>query len=98
MAKKLESTLKNMILSLVFISMGMSAALAFVYMKTKGPIEAAARQKETNAVKQVMPEFDNDPASSKSENDGIVIYRICGEILYGQRFWRACGNHGRIPA
>lgn len=76
MANKLESTLINMILSLVLISMVMSAALAFVYIKTKGPIEAAARQKEIDAIKQVMPQFDSDPVSAKTENDGLVIYRL----------------------
>jgi len=76
MAKKLESTLINMTLSLVLISMGMSAALAFVYLKTKGPIEAASRQKEIDAIKMVIPEFDNDPATGKIEKDGVVIYRM----------------------
>jgi Na+-translocating ferredoxin:NAD+ oxidoreductase subunit G len=76
MAKKLESTLTNMILSLVMISMVMSAALAFVYLKTKGPIEAAQRQKETDAVKQVLPEFDSDLEAGKLEKDGVVIYQV----------------------
>lgn len=76
MAKKLESTLPNMALSLVVISMFMSAALAFVYLQTKGPIENAARQKEAEAIKQVLPEFDSDPASGKSEMNGIVIYNM----------------------
>ncbi len=76
MAKKLESTLPNMILSLVIISMVMSAALAFVYLQTKGPIENAARQKEAEAIKQVLPEFDSDPASGKIEKDGTVVYSM----------------------
>jgi Na+-translocating ferredoxin:NAD+ oxidoreductase subunit G len=76
MAEKLESTLLNMVLSLVLISMVMSATLAFVYQKTKGPIEKASRQKEINAIKQVMPEFDNEPANAKTEKDGVVIYRL----------------------
>jgi electron transport complex protein RnfG len=76
MAKKLESTLMNMILSLVLISITMSAALAFVYIKTKGPIELAAQQKEVEAIKQVIPEFDNDPAKSKTEQNGVIIYRL----------------------
>jgi Na+-translocating ferredoxin:NAD+ oxidoreductase subunit G len=76
MAKKLESTLTNMILSLVLISMSMSAALGFVYLKTKGPIEIAAQKKETDAIKQVLPEFDSDPAEGKKERDGVVIYRL----------------------
>jgi electron transport complex protein RnfG len=76
MARKIESTLPNMILSLVVISMVMSAALAFVYLNTRGPIENAARQKEAEAIKQVLPEFDSDPASGKIEKDGIVIYNM----------------------
>jgi electron transport complex protein RnfG len=79
MANRLESTLVNMILSLVLISMVMSAALAFVYIKTKGPIEAAARQKEIDAIKQVMPQFDSDPAAAKTENNGVVIYTLSNQ-------------------
>ena len=66
----------NMILSLVLISMTMSAALAFVYLKTREPIEAAARQKEIDAIKQVLPEFDSDPNQSKSVQNGVVVYRL----------------------
>jgi len=76
MSKKLESTLVNMVLSLVVISMVMSATLAFVYEKTKGPIETASKQKEINAIKQVMPAFDNNPATAKKEKDGVVIYKL----------------------
>jgi len=76
MAKKLESTLINMILSLVLISMVMSAALGFVYMKTKDPIEAASRQKEIAAIKQVLPEFDSDPVADKTEKDGVIVYQV----------------------
>jgi len=76
MAKKLESTLLNMVFSLVFISMGMSAALAVVYLKTRGPIEEAAKQKEINAIKEVMPAFDNAPAASRIHREGLVIYPL----------------------
>jgi electron transport complex protein RnfG len=76
MSKKLESTLLNMVLSLVLISVVMSAALAFVYEKTKGPIETASKQKEINAIKQVLPEFDNDPAAARVEKDGVIVYRM----------------------
>ncbi len=65
-----------MILSLVLISMVMSAALSYVYLKTKGPIEVAEQQKELNAIKQVLPEFDNDPNTAKTEQDGVIVYRL----------------------
>ncbi|MBN1415005.1 MAG: RnfABCDGE type electron transport complex subunit G [Bacteroidales bacterium] len=76
MAKKLESTLGNMILSLTLISMVMSAALTFVYLQTKGPIENAARQKEMNAIKQVLPEFDSDPVADLRLRDDVTIYPV----------------------
>jgi electron transport complex protein RnfG len=76
MAKKLESTLRNMFLSLTLISMVMSAALTFVYLKTKGPIELAAKQKEINAIKQVSPDFDNDPLPEARSVDGVTIYPV----------------------
>ena len=76
MAKKLESTLKNMVLSLTLISLVMSAALTFVYLKTKGPIEDAARQKEINAIKMVSPDFDNDPLPDARLVDGVTIYPV----------------------
>lgn len=81
MAKKLESTLGNMFLSLVLISMIMSAALSYVYLKTKGPIEVAQQQKEINAIKQVLPEFDNDPNTSKTEQDGVIVYQLTRQNL-----------------
>lgn len=79
MAKKLESTLINMILSLVLISMTMSAALGFVYLKTKGPIEIAAKQKEIDAIKQVVPPFDSDPLTNSTERNGVIIYQLSKE-------------------
>jgi len=73
---KIESTLRNMILSLALISMTMSASLAFVYLKTKGPIAASALQKEMNAIEVVLPEFDSDPLSDMKTVDDVVIYTV----------------------
>jgi len=74
MAKKLESSLKNMVLSLLFISMGMSAALGFVYVITKSPIENSMKKAETEAIKNVLPTFDNDPTTSATTIEGLVYY------------------------
>jgi len=79
MAKKLESTLINMILSLVLISVVMSATLAFVYLKTKGPIEVASKQKEISAIRQVLPEFDSDPLTGMLEKDGVIVYQVSNQ-------------------
>jgi electron transport complex protein RnfG len=74
MAKKLESTLANMILSLLLISAVMAAALGFVYGVTKGPIEQVTKQKEIQAVRDVLPAFDNDPTKDVKTIDGLSFY------------------------
>lgn len=55
-----------MILSLLLISAIMSLALGFVYVQTKTPIEMAQKQKVTDAIKKVVPAFDNDPGQEKT--------------------------------
>jgi Na+-translocating ferredoxin:NAD+ oxidoreductase subunit G len=76
MAKKLESTLKNMVLSLTLISLVMSAALTFVYLKTKGPIEATENQMKIDAIRLVSPDFDNNPLTDARSLDGVTIYPV----------------------
>lgn len=75
MAKKLESNLKNMVLSLFFISAVMAAALGFVYGVTKDPIEKANKQKEIQAIKEVLPPFDNDPTQSDTVINELTFYK-----------------------
>ncbi|RPH28886.1 MAG: RnfABCDGE type electron transport complex subunit G [Bacteroidales bacterium] len=74
MANKLESSLKNMILSLFLISMVMSGALGFVYVITKKPIEETQKKAEIEAVKNVLPAFDNDPTKDVKNIDGLMYY------------------------
>jgi electron transport complex protein RnfG len=74
MSKKLESTLKNMILSLLFISAVMAAALGFVYGMTKEPIEKANKAKEIQAIKEVLSAFNNDPTTEVKVIEGLTFY------------------------
>ena len=74
MSKKLESTLRNMILSLLLIASVMAAGLGYVYSVTKGPIEKANKQKEIQAIKEVLSTFDNDPTQMKKEIEGLIFY------------------------
>jgi Na+-translocating ferredoxin:NAD+ oxidoreductase subunit G len=74
MSKKLESTLRNMVLSLLLIAAVMAAALGFVYGVTKEPIEKANKAKEIQAIKEVLPSFNNDPTKEMKEIDGLVFY------------------------
>jgi electron transport complex protein RnfG len=60
MAKK-ESTFKNMVLSLVVVTLVASTALAYVYELTKEPIEAARLAKKIRAIDEVVPDYDNLP-------------------------------------
>lgn len=76
---KTESTFKNMLLSLTLIALGASIALGFVYEYTKGPIELSNRNRQLEAIRQVVPEFNNNPADDMyklpSDNgDSLEIY------------------------
>jgi len=57
MAKKAESSLKNMLLSLTLIALVASLALALVNNVTKGPIEKVNQEKIANAVAKVLPAY-----------------------------------------
>lgn len=58
MAKKAQSTLINMLLSLTIIAVVAAAALAFVSYVTAEPISNAQKAKKEAAIKAVLPAFD----------------------------------------
>ena len=73
-----ESTFRNMIFSLAFVTAISSVALAFIYELTKGPIEEAKKVRITTAIEYVMPEFNNIPTEEMYkfplDGDTIKIY------------------------
>jgi len=76
---KMESSLKNMVLSLTLISLGASAGLGFVYEFTKDPIELSILNKKLDAIKQVVPAFTNNPNDEMfmlptGEGDSLEVY------------------------
>jgi electron transport complex protein RnfG len=76
---KAESTFKNMLLSLTLISLISSACLGFVYELTKKPIELSNLNKKLAAIKEVVPEFTNNPNDEMyrlptSDGDSLEIY------------------------
>ena len=76
---KTGSSFKNMVLSLSLISLVASACLGFVYEFTKGPIELSNLNKKVSAIKQDVPEFNNNPYEerfrlSTGEGDSLDIY------------------------
>lgn len=71
--KKLESSLTNMLLVLTGVTVVSVALLAYVNQLTKGPIARAEAQALSDAVRAVVPGFDNDPIADKKvqEVDGV---------------------------
>ena len=67
---KLESTFKNMVLSLVIISMVAAGALAGVYMLTLGNIEAQKKAKQ-EAAKQAVLAGHEDGIAVETAVDGF---------------------------
>lgn len=80
---KLPSTIKNMALSLTIISLVMSAALGFVYISTKEPIQKSKNQKVIDAIARVVPEFNNNPYAEKYDLDDLECYpaRMNGQLV-----------------
>jgi electron transport complex protein RnfG len=76
---KTESTFKNMVLSLTLIALGSSAGLGFVYEFTKEPIALSVLNKKLDAIRQVVPEFNNNPNEEMfrlptGEGDSLDVY------------------------
>lgn len=75
--KKLESSLKNMVIVLTVITVVASGLLAYVNQLTAGPIAEANAKALSDAIAIVVPGFDNNPAEAPEaiELDGIT-YKV----------------------
>ena len=79
MAKK-ESTLFNMVSSLVVVTLVASTALGYVYELTKGPIAAAKLAAKIKAIDEVVVEYDNNPVDDmykipiEGSEDSLEVY------------------------
>lgn len=76
---KTESTFRNMTLSLTLISLVAATCLGFVYELTKAPIEASNLNKKLSAIKEVVPEFTNNPDAEMfrlptGDGDSLDVY------------------------
>lgn len=85
---KSASTLKNMILSLTLIAIVSAAGLGFVYELTKEPIALSVLNKKLNAIREVVPEFTNNPNDEMfrlptGDGDSLEVYpaKNNGEIV-----------------
>lgn len=77
---KLESTFKNMFLSLLIICVVVAVLLAQMNKITAKPIAEAKALKLQKAIEEVVPAFDNNPTEESfmmadaSSNDSLVVY------------------------
>jgi electron transport complex protein RnfG len=101
---KIESSFKNMVLSLTLISLVASAALGTIYEFTKGPIELSNLNKQIEAIKQVVPDFNNNPYDDviqipTGEGDFLDVYpaKMNGNIVgYAVNTYTNKGFSGEI--
>lgn len=70
--EKLQSSFKNMVIVLLLITGIAAAALASVYQATKAPIAQAKALKQQEAIKAVVPEYNNDPLAE------VKVYEVDG--------------------
>lgn len=76
---KLKSTFKNMFLSLLTICLVVAVLLAQVNKLTTGPIAEAKAKKLEDAIKKVVPDFDNNPVADAylmptGNGDSLLVY------------------------
>lgn len=83
--KKMESTLKNMLLSLTGFSLVAGGMLGWINALTDGPIEQARQQTLREAIAQVLPTFDNNPMHTvQTLQEGGYTYKIYRATLRGK--------------
>lgn len=99
---KTESSFKNMVLTLLVISLVASFSLGAVYNLTKEPIAKAQQQKKENAIKQVVPEFDKLEQVSVMPDEGgeaVMVnkaYKAGSIVGYAVETYTDKGFSGRI--
>ena len=104
MAKK-ESTLFNMVVTLVVITTISAASLGFMHQLTMEPKASAEKSKRNFAIKAVLPDYDNDPSNESYEiesHDGgeqLICYPAFnnGELVgIAVKTWTMKGYSGLI--
>jgi len=73
---KTESTLMNMVLALLIITVIAGGTLGMVYKVTKEPIAEAKLAKQKKAIEQVVPGFNNNPTDEVYEITSAEGYKL----------------------
>ncbi len=80
--KKLESSFTNMVLVLTIISLVASGGLAFMHQITAGPIAAAEKKSQEEAIRMVLPDFAQlDTAIVVNDNKVFRAYDANGSTV-----------------
>jgi Na+-translocating ferredoxin:NAD+ oxidoreductase subunit G len=66
--------LTPLVLSMGLISCAATALMAWVFVITEAPISAAQQQKNTAALSQVLPAFDNQPTKEAVTLSNVTFY------------------------
>jgi electron transport complex protein RnfG len=96
----MKSSLKNMVLCLVLITLAASAGLGYVYSLTAGPIEKAKQQKTTDALSRVLPAFEGDMKVDTLLLDKmpIVVYSTSSGYVVETKSKQGYGGEIRLMA
>lgn len=105
--KKLESSLKNMVIVLTGVTVVAGALLGYVNELTKEPIAQANAKALSDAIAIVVPGFDNNPAEAPEtiELEGVTykIYKAtkggiywCSRRVFCKWFWWCVECIGRF--
>ena len=95
---KLQSSFKNMALSLTCIALVAAGALAGVYMMTMAPIETAMKAKQEAAIIQVLPQVEGLQVADAEEINGITLYKAyVGEEWVGTAVEASTKGNQNMP-
>ena len=95
---KLQSSFKNMALSLTCIALVAAGALAGVYMLTMAPIEAAMKAKQEAAIMQVLPQVEGLQVADAEEINGLTLYKAyVGEDWVGTAVEASTEGNKNMP-
>ena len=95
---KLQSSFKNMLLSLTCIALVAAGALAGVYMLTMAPIEAAMKAKQEAAIMQVLPEVEGLQVADAEDVNVITLYKAyVGEEWIGTAVEASTEGNQNMP-
>ena len=95
---KLQSSFKNMALSLTCIALVAAGALAGVYMLTMAPIEEAKVAKQQAAIMQVLPQVEGLQIADAEESNGLTIYKAyVGEEWVGTAVEASTEGNTNMP-